>query len=38
MASSGNVLLTFWDSLLAPSSGVKNPQQDGTEKVVLKRQ
>jgi len=38
MASSGNFLLTFWDSLLVLSSGVKNPKQDGTEKVVLKPQ
>jgi len=38
IASSGNFLPTFWDNLLVPSSGVKNPKQDGTEKVVLKCQ
>jgi hypothetical protein len=37
-ASSGNFLPVFWDSLLVPSSGVKNPKQDGTGKVVLKCQ
>jgi hypothetical protein len=27
-ASSGTFLLTFWDSLVAPSSGVENPLLD----------
>ena len=31
-ASSDNILSTFWDNLSFPSSGVKNPKQDGTDR------